>query len=40
MLTQLVDSGIPSSEISDVQETSFSLDAVARFICNSMDEAQ
>lgn len=39
MLTQLADSGHPFPGQSDVQETSFALDAVSRFVCNTIDEA-
>lgn len=36
MLTQLVDSGVHSP--SGVQETTFALDALSRFVCNSINE--
>ncbi|MDB6155597.1 MAG: hypothetical protein JWL90_4050 [Chthoniobacteraceae bacterium] len=38
MINQLIDSGITFAG-PDVQETTFSLDAVARFVCNTLDEA-
>src|SRR5688500_10915533 len=39
MITQLVASDKPCPG-ADVQETTFSLDAVARFVCNTIDEVQ
>src|SRR5262249_16502530 len=39
MLTQLVDSAQPCPYVG-VQETTFSLDAVARFVCNTIDEVK
>lgn len=38
MLTQLVDSGRACAGSSGVQETTFALDAVSRFVCNTIDE--
>jgi len=40
MLNQLVDSGQGFEGRSDVQETSFALDAVSRFVCNTIDEVE
>jgi len=38
MLTELVDSGHRIASRSGVQETAFALDAVSRFVCNTIDE--
>jgi choline dehydrogenase-like flavoprotein len=38
MLTQLVDSGRAFPGVGDVQETTFGLDAISRFVCNTVDE--
>lgn len=39
MINQLIDSGIGFPGASDIQNTSFSLDGIARFVCNTYDEA-
>jgi Domain of Unknown Function (DUF1080)/GMC oxidoreductase len=40
VLTQLVDSGRPISGPVGVQETTFGLDALSRFVCNTIDEVR
>jgi hypothetical protein len=38
LLTQLIDSNKSFAGVSDVQQTHFSLDGIARFVCNSFNE--